>query len=191
MKRSYSLGRRAEAKTASTGLILEAAERLFSRELYEKVSLNRVAAEAGMGVQTVLRHFPTKEALFMASMTHALDQADRSRPALPGETLAGSVQHLLSYYERYGATVIHYLDQVATNPLFAPLTRAGREAHARWTEVLFSPHLDMGKAGDTIRQAQIEAILDVRVWELLRLRKGLSMEEVSRVMLGLLEPFCA
>ena len=182
--------RRAETKSASTGLILNAAERLFSQKLYESVSLNSVASEAGLGIQTVLRHFPTKEALFLASMTRSLEKADQSRNYQRGQTLEQSVQHLLNYYENHGKTIIHYLNQVANDPLFAPLTSSGWEAHARWVEILFSPHLNYGKENDPIRKAQIEAVLDIRIWELLRLRKGLSVGEASIAIIGLLEPFC-
>ena len=183
------MGRRAETKAASTELILDAAERLFSREIYDKVSLHSIAHEAGMGIQTVLRHFPTKESLFLASMTRSLHKADTSRNYLPSQTLAESVLRLLSYYENHGTTIIHYLNQVVTNQAFAPVTKAGQEAHARWTHFLFSPHLSLEKERDPIRQAQIEAILDIRVWELLKLRKRLSNEEISKAILGLLQPF--
>ena len=182
--------RRAETKTAATGLILDAAERLFSRELYEKVSFNRIAYESDMGIQTVIRHFPTKESLFLASMTRSLEKADKSRNYIPGQTLAQSVQQLLDYYESQGRIIIHYLDQVATNPAFAPVTQAGWEAHIRWTDILFSPHLNNGNDSDPICKAQIEVILDIRVWELLRIRKGLSIADMSKVILGLLQPFC-
>ena len=134
--------RRAEAKAASKDLILDAAERLFSQELYENVSLKSIAGEAGFGIQTVLRHFPTKESLFLASVTRSLEKADKSRNYLPGQSLEESVLQLLSYYESHGTIIIHYLNQVATNPAFAPITQAGREAHARWTEVLFIQVLD-------------------------------------------------
>ena len=190
MNRTYTMVLRAETKTAATSLILDAAERLFSRELYEKVSFNSIAHESGMGIQTVVRHFPTKELLFLASMTRSLEKADQSRNYLPGQTLVQSVQQLLDYYESHGRIIIHYLDQVATNPAFAPVTQAGWEAHIRWTDILFFPHLNYGKDSDPIRKAQIEAILDIRVWEMLRIRKGLSIADMSKVILGLLQPFC-
>ncbi len=190
MKRIYSMVRRGETKAASRDLILDAAEHFFSQELYENVSLNRIAGEAGLGIQTVLRHFPTKETLFLASMTRSLEKADKSRNYLPGQSLEESVLQLLSYYESHGATIINYLNQVATNPAFAPITQAGGEAHARWIKVLFSSYFKFGNDNNPILQKQIEVILDIRVWELLRYRKGLSVEEVSRVITGLLKPFC-
>lgn len=108
----------------------------------------------------------------------------------PGQSLEESVLQLLSYYESHGATIINYLNQVATNPAFAPITQAGGEAHARWIKVLFSSYFKFGNDNNPILQKQIEVILDIRVWELLRYRKGLSVEEVSRVITGLLKPFC-
>jgi AcrR family transcriptional regulator len=59
--------------------ILEAAEEIFAREGLA-VPVDVVAERAGVGVGTVYRHFPTKEALFVAiveARLHALVESTR------------------------------------------------------------------------------------------------------------------
>ena len=53
--------------------ILEAAEEIFATEGIS-VPVDRVAERAGLGVGTLYRHFPTKEALFEAIVVSRLEQ---------------------------------------------------------------------------------------------------------------------
>jgi TetR/AcrR family transcriptional regulator, mexJK operon transcriptional repressor len=64
-------GRRAEAKRAA---IVAAARETFLRDGYG-VSMDTVAAEAGVSKVTVYNHFGSKEALFIAIINHELDEA--------------------------------------------------------------------------------------------------------------------
>ena len=48
--------------------ILEAAKRLFSMEGFAGVSMDQIAAEAGVSKLTVYSHFGDKEALFFAAV---------------------------------------------------------------------------------------------------------------------------
>jgi AcrR family transcriptional regulator len=63
--------RRADARR-NIGRVLEAAEELFATQGLA-VPIDVVAAKAGVGVGTVYRHFPTKEALFHAVVVARLD----------------------------------------------------------------------------------------------------------------------
>lgn len=49
--------------------IIDAARQLFTREPFERVSLNAVAAEAGVSKVTIYSHFPNKEAVFIAAIS--------------------------------------------------------------------------------------------------------------------------
>lgn len=53
--------------------VLETADRLFA-ERGAAVSLNEIAAAAGVGAGTVYRHFPTKDALLATVLDQRLDQ---------------------------------------------------------------------------------------------------------------------
>jgi AcrR family transcriptional regulator len=73
--------------------ILEVAREVFASEGLA-VPIDTVAARAGIGVGTVYRHFPTKEALFVAIVLDRVQAlADEARAALeaddPGEAFYG------------------------------------------------------------------------------------------------------
>lgn len=53
---------------AKRDAIIDAARRQFTREPFERVSLDAVAAEAGVSKVTIYSHFPNKEALFIAAI---------------------------------------------------------------------------------------------------------------------------
>lgn len=53
--------------------ILEAATKLFTQEPFDRVSLDAVAAEAGVSKVTIYSHFPNKEALFVAALSAGCD----------------------------------------------------------------------------------------------------------------------
>ncbi|MFJ8083248.1 TetR/AcrR family transcriptional regulator [Streptomyces sp. NPDC096205] len=75
-------GPRAELKRQA---IVRAARELFLREGFG-VGMDAIAAEAGVSKVTVYNHFGSKEALFTAVITHALDEplAGESAAALEG-----------------------------------------------------------------------------------------------------------
>ncbi len=78
--------------------VLEAAEIVFASEGLA-VPIDTIAARAGVGVGTVYRHFPTKEALFYAVVTAHLEKmvdrehelADRPKPTEALFTFMGEV----------------------------------------------------------------------------------------------------
>lgn len=53
---------------AKRDAIIDAARRQFTREPFERVSLDAIAAEAGVSKVTIYSHFPNKEALFIAAI---------------------------------------------------------------------------------------------------------------------------
>lgn len=70
--------------------LLEAASRVFARAGYEQVSMDEIAAEAGVGKPTIYRYFDGKAALFAAVFVEALDSLEaRLEAALRQETDVG------------------------------------------------------------------------------------------------------
>ncbi len=55
--------------------ILNAAAELFTREGYERTSLEQVAEEAGVSKQTIYNNFPSKEALLRAGILRRCEEA--------------------------------------------------------------------------------------------------------------------
>ena len=59
--------RRTEKKKQSRAQLINAANTLFARKGYQHTKLDEVAEEAGLHVQTLYRHFKTKEELATAA----------------------------------------------------------------------------------------------------------------------------
>jgi len=68
--------------------ILEAAKRLFPRHGYDGISMDSIAAEAGVSKLTVYSHFKDKDALFAAAVkARCEEQLPHRTFALPGATV--------------------------------------------------------------------------------------------------------
>jgi AcrR family transcriptional regulator len=71
--------------------VLEAAEELFGTEGLS-VPIDDIAARAGVGVGTIYRHFPTKEALFEAIiLSHFQHLVDKARACSDDEDAGGAL----------------------------------------------------------------------------------------------------
>src|SRR6185503_7552104 len=69
-KRPYRMEARAKSTEATRLKILEAVEVSFQELFYDEMTLAAIAERAGVSVQTILRHFDSKESLFTASCLH-------------------------------------------------------------------------------------------------------------------------
>jgi AcrR family transcriptional regulator len=187
-KRSYRMQERARASEATGHRILAAARQLFGKLIYDQVSLQAVAEHAGVTVQTVLRRFTSKEALFTAvtqdmahQIRHVLEQA-------PVGDVTGAVRTKIEIYERWGDEVVHRLTQEQRTPAIRAVTEGGRRTHYAWVERVFGPLL-ADRPTDARRQqlAQLIAVTDLYVWKVLRRDLRLSREETERAMRDLVQ----
>lgn len=62
--------------------ILKAAEALFSDHGYDGASINAIAKRAGVSKANVFHHFPTKNALYLAVLSHCCSRGDELVQAL-------------------------------------------------------------------------------------------------------------
>jgi len=92
---------------AADRAILEAALALMARDGYTRMSVDAVAAEAGVSKPTVYLRYPSKAALATAALAHLREQA---APAETGDThadLVAQLRHFREGIERpYGMTML-------------------------------------------------------------------------------------
>lgn len=178
--RPYRMAARAEAARANGDHILAAAHELFAKRLYDQVSLDDVAARAGVTVRTVVRRFGSKEQLF------ALIAAGRARrirgerdETVPGD-VTGAVRTLIASYERSGDEVLHLLAQERRGGAVARGVQSGRTFHRAWVRRIFSPLLGRTPAAQKRRRlAQLTAMTDIYTWKVLRRDLGLSRQDAE------------
>lgn len=111
---------RADAQR-NRALVLSAAEEIFAAEGLD-VPIDEVARRAGLGVGTLYRHFPSKEALFEAILLDRLETLVAVAEELAGADNPGEA--LYSFMATLGAQVAHKRD------LADALTRAGIDIKA-------------------------------------------------------------
>ncbi|MCI1747885.1 MAG: TetR/AcrR family transcriptional regulator [Acidipropionibacterium sp.] len=89
--------RRADARRNQQRL-LTAAAKVFARDGVQ-TSLNGIAREAGVGIATLFRHFPTREALIEATFRNELARLCDAAPELSAELSADEA--MASWMERF------------------------------------------------------------------------------------------
>jgi AcrR family transcriptional regulator len=187
--RTYRMTARAQAVQETRERVLDSVLSLHERRLSSDISLADIAAEAGVSVQTVLRHFGTREGLVDAALERATADVEAERRSEPGD-VAGAVRAVVDHYERRGDGVLLLLAQEASEAFAANVTSNGRALHRRWVTECFGPLLPRGAAGEEFVDLLVVAT-DVYTWKLLRRDRGLSlartrarMETLTRAVLA-------
>jgi AcrR family transcriptional regulator len=188
-KRAYKMEARARATEATRVSILDATETAFEELSFDEITLASIAARAGVSVQTVLRHFETRDKLLMASLLHAGSKIPPDRQAVPVGDLDEIVNVLVHHYEQFGDRILRLLAEEDREPAARQLTDLGRAFHREWCMQAFAPVLE-GLRGATHerRIAQFVAATDIYVWTVLRRDQGLSRRQAKLAIRELVEP---
>ena len=187
--RRYRMGQRAEAAAETGERILDAAVAVFWERPSDDISLDEVAAQAGVSVRTVIRRFGGKEGLLAAGVAYELQRTRNERDHAPVGDTVGAVAVLVEHYEAMGDRVLKLLAEEARVPALLEIVAAGRALHRDWCVKAFAPAL-AGLSGveRKRRLAQLVAVCDVHVWTLLRHDAGLSRRQTELALVELLNP---
>lgn len=187
--RPYRMTARAATAERTGDRILDAALRGFGELPYDDVTLAAIARDAKVTVQTVLRRFGSKDALFAALVEREGPriEAERTPPDGANASPAQAVRALVDHYERDGRAILNFLKQEERCPPLAALAEAGRAVHDLWVRT-YCKSLFAGIRGAARKRrlAAAAAATDLYVWKVLRLDRELSRAEVERTMLLLL-----
>ncbi len=177
---------RAEASEATGQHILEVAQQLFGEMLYDHVSLQEVADRAEVSVQTVIRHFTSKEQLFTAVTQWSSRQIRAGRDQAPVGDVTGAVRNLIDCYEQWGDHVLNCLAQEQRTPALREVTDAGRRYHHAWVKRTLGLLLaDISASECTQHLNQLVAVTDMYMWKVLRRDLGLSRNETEMAVRSL------
>ncbi|OPG13410.1 hypothetical protein B1L11_07890 [Microbispora sp. GKU 823] len=179
------MGARAAAVEVTRTRVLEAAAALWSRRWYDDVTLQHVADEAGVSVQTIVNHFGGKDGLADAVADLVASQAAVSRQAPTGD-VAAIVAVLFEDYERHGDANVLWTAQMDRVPAIARAAAHARAQHREWLERVFADRLPApGPAREHALNLHYAAT-DVYLWKLWRRDLGLSREDAECAMCDLL-----
>lgn len=181
-KRTYTMTARAKAAEETRRRILESAFELQSRRLSSEIGLDAVAEEAGVSVQTVLRHFGSRAGLFDATVAFANVEVTEERRAPVGDVEA-AIKVLVDHYEKRGEMSLMMLAQETTHDHLRQMSEAGKAMHRSWVEEVFSPQL--AGLSSAAREELVDLLVvatDVYTWKLLRRDRGHSRAHTEHRM---------
>lgn len=185
--RSYKKNARAKAEKGTGEAILNAALNAFSKELFDRVTLDQIARDSGVTVQTVIRRFGSKEELFEKLAEREEKRVVSEREVSAEKGLNYAIQALVNHYEKDGDMMSNLINQEKISEPIRKIVNRGRQLHRKWVEKHCHNLLD-GLESDEYEKQLYSAITatDLGTWKLLRRDYGLHPEFVASIMIKLL-----
>ncbi len=174
--RAYRQTNRAAQTAANREAVIDAVISLSHELLTIEITLDQIAARAGVTVQTVLRHFGSRDALFTHVLAVASQQVSDQRRVLPGD-IDAALAALSAHYEQWGELMVRLVGAETSDERIMAFTSQGRTIHRQWVQETFAPQL--ADRADDIPDL-VAVATDLQVWSLLRRDRGLDAETVAR-----------
>jgi AcrR family transcriptional regulator len=178
-RRPYRQGARAQAALETRESILDAAAFCFANDPYDAVSLEQIAAAASSTVQSALRIFGSKQALFEAAAERAVQQINAERDAALDKDPRAAIATLCRIYERWGDATDRVVGQEDRVPSIRAVAERGRADHRRWVGALFGKRLT--GAARPRRLAVLVTLLDLHAYRGLR-AQGLGARAAEQAL---------
>jgi len=172
--RRYTMTARAEAVEQTRTRILEAAMKLAETRPVSAITLDAVASESGVSVQTLLRRFESRAGLIEAVRRHAVALVAEERRAPIGD-IEAAVRIVLEHYELRGDAVLLMLAEEHEDAITREVTQRGREFHRAWVAETFAPFLPSQPRAREELLDLLAVATDVYTWKQLRRDRGLDL----------------
>ena len=183
--RPYLMTTRAEQVAQTREAIIGAAVSLAGEVTLSRITLQSIAERAGVSVQTVLRQFGTRDALFDAAIEHVLPEVLAERPTDPDD-IPASIDALIAHYELRGDSTLLLLGQESWDPIAKRATDVGKAGHRTWVTATWRHAL--GAAPEAERETITDLLAlatDLYAWKLWRRDRRLTRRETTDRMLRL------
>lgn len=162
-RRSYRLGRRAEAADETRNRIVAATFALHAEQGVAATTMTHIAGRAGVSIGTVYHHFPTYDHVIRACGAHTEKTVPR-----PSAAIFAGLSSTAARVERLAAEIFGYYQRLpgfervrCDQDKFPPLRAAFAEGERRRRD-LAAKAIGARGAGDA-RAATVAALLDVAV----------------------------
>jgi len=190
-ERNYSMTKRSISVAKTRARILRAVLELATEKLTVEIVLADVAHRSGVTVQTILRHFGSRDGLFDAAVQFGSAEVVAERATPVGDD-PEAVRVIIDHYETRGDWVIALLGQEGSDERIRGITMPGKQLHRDWVETVFGPQL--AKRASPEHPAITDLLVvatDVYTWKLLRRDRGLSRELTEQRMQQLVDAILA
>jgi AcrR family transcriptional regulator len=185
MPRRYTQRARAQAAEATGRRIVDAFLARLMKQWFDEITLDRVAEDAGVTVQTVVRRFGGKEGLLAEAVQILGDQVSARRATQPGD-IGRLVKNLFDDYEQTGDAVIRLLALEPRHTALKKFLEVGRRWHRDWVAGQFE--VEVARLDVPARKRALDALViatDVYTWKLLRhdMRRSVSAARTTMTQL--------
>jgi AcrR family transcriptional regulator len=187
LRRPYRQGARALAAEATGQRIVDAFLAHLRIAWFEEITLDAVAQDAGVTVQTIVRRFGSKQGLLEA-VPERLQRDVLERRRLSVGDIGRTIDLLIADYEESGDLVMRFLAQEERHPALRELNDFGRAGHRQWLRASFAPWLDPLPAAECDRRLDMLVVAtDVYAWKLVRRDMRRSVAALKAIILQLAE----
>lgn len=180
--RSYRQTARADAAAETERRILNAVRELIRERWYDEMTLQEIAAHAGVTVKTVQRRFGSKDGV----VREFFISAGRENAALRDQVATGDIDAaiamIVEFYDSDGSSILRCLSLEERFSAVTEVVETGRRMHRAWVERVFAPMLPEAPDARRTAVALLVVATDVYTWKLLRRDAGLSRAAVIQAM---------
>jgi AcrR family transcriptional regulator len=182
---------RAAAAEQTRTRVLAATTALFMERDLSEITLEEIAARAGVTLQTVLRRFGSKGALFDAAVEHTAAAVSQARAVAPSADVRTALRALLANYEQLADLNWRMLCHETQQSGVADALALARKMHREWLEGVFASSLPKRGQERERRIALLFTASDFYVWKLQRRDFGRSQAETEALIYRLVSTLLA
>ena len=185
--KTYSAIIQLEIKSHTNQRIIAAVKELAKDFWLDEITLLQIAEKANVSIQTLFRHFGSREQLIQQSV-HRISLDMLAKHALPEEVSVQSiVNNLIDYYELNGHWIIRLRSQAARLTEFEAFKTGWQNSHFQWVQDSFAIYL---QALTTVSKKELEDTLfgltDVHFWYVYRQELCKSKQELNSIWVRIL-----
>jgi AcrR family transcriptional regulator len=178
-RRPYQQTTRAAAAEDTRRRIIEAFSARLRTAWFDEITLDAIARDADVTVQTVVRRFMSKEGLLQAAVAE-MGQHVRVNRKLSSATPAAAAAVLAKDYEQNGDLMMRLLDQEGRHPALKHVCDIGRRGHREWLAETFAHELQGPDAEP--RLDSLVVATDLYTWKLLRRDMGRPVRTYRQIV---------
>lgn len=177
---------RADAVRETRASIIDAAGKAILTTDYSTITLEMIAQSSGVSVQTIIRHFESKERLIHDAFAAFMHDVDAAMTGVEVGDIRKAIEALHARYEWMGDGNIRMLSQEESPGPIADGMRLARKIHCQWVERIFEPYLPLRPpAARRRRLHQFLVVCDVYTWKLIRRDQGASRAATTATVIEL------
>lgn len=182
-KRSYNQSKRAEATQATRLRIMQSLVELWMERDLDSLTLQAIAEAAQTTVQSIIRHFGSKDGLIDAVIEERASGIEATRDASRSDDLDTAIVELVDHYERDADAVMRTLAISHSSLAAQKVIAHGMFVHRSWCSDCLN-RFSSGNAS-TFSSTTLDALVaatDIHVWKLLRRDLGRSRADAVKTM---------